>query len=179
MAMIVATLWGFAEATLFFIVPDVWLSLIAVRRGLTPAIIACGFALAGALVGGAIMYGWGAVDIGTAREALDWVPSIDKGMMKDVRSALRHDGVEALFFGPLAGTPYKVYAVEASAAGIGPAAFLSVSIPARLIRFAVVVAAAWTISLALERYTSRFTRTLILLAVWAIFYAVYLSVFPN
>ena len=63
--------WGFAEATLFFVVPDVWLTLIAVRRGLRPALVACGWALAGALAGGLAMYAWGAFDTATAREALE------------------------------------------------------------------------------------------------------------
>lgn len=177
--MIIAGLWGFAEATLFFIVPDVWLSLIAVRRGLTPALIACGFAVAGALLGGAILYAWGVTDPGSAREALDWIPAIDKGLIKDVRRSLSRDGVGALFVGPLTGVPYKIYAVEASAAGISMLAFLSVSIPARLLRFAAVTVVAWTISRLLERHANRFIRTLILLAVWAAFYAIYLSVMPN
>jgi len=34
--MYVAGLWGFAEATLFFLVPDIWLTAIAVRRGSNP-----------------------------------------------------------------------------------------------------------------------------------------------
>jgi len=49
----VAGLWGFAEATAFFVVPDVWLSAVALRnlpRGLTGA----ASATAGALVGGAV-----------------------------------------------------------------------------------------------------------------------------
>ena len=177
--MIIAALWGFAEATLFFIVPDVWLSLIAVRRGLVPALIACGFTLAGALLGGAIMYAWGAADLGSARDALDWIPAIGPKITRGVRAALHDDGVSAIFLGPLTGVPYKIYAVEASAAGIGPAAFVSVSVPARLIRFAVVTVAAWTISRLLERHVNRLIRTFILLGVWAVFYAVYLSLMPN
>src|SRR3546814_4475619 len=47
----ISLLWGFAEATVFFVVPDVWIS----RRALSSwraALRSCGFALAGALVGG-------------------------------------------------------------------------------------------------------------------------------
>lgn len=179
MSMIIATLWGFAEATLFFIVPDVWLTLIAVRRGMMPALIACGFALAGALIGGMIMYAWGAIDVDSARNLLDWVPSIDKGMIKDVRRALSHDGVEALFVGALTGVPYKVYAVEASGADIGLVSFLAASVPARLLRFGLVVAVAWTISYALSFHFGRQIRTIVLLSTWAVFYVFYLSVMPN
>ena len=66
--MLIAGIWGFAEATLFFIVPDVWLTLIAVRRGLVPALAACGWALAGALAGGLAMYAWGVFDSAAARD---------------------------------------------------------------------------------------------------------------
>jgi membrane protein YqaA with SNARE-associated domain len=52
---LVALIWGFAEASLFFIVPDVWLSF-AGREKLSKGIRACVFALAGALIGGAVMY---------------------------------------------------------------------------------------------------------------------------
>ena len=48
---ILAALWGFAESTLFFIVPDVlltWLALSLPRRALR----ACYWALGGALAGG-------------------------------------------------------------------------------------------------------------------------------
>jgi hypothetical protein len=37
--VLVAGLWGFAEATLFFLVPDIWLTALAVRRGLKPALL--------------------------------------------------------------------------------------------------------------------------------------------
>src|SRR3546814_8042489 len=50
----ISLLWGFAEATVFFVVPDVWIS----RRALSSwraALRRCGFALAGALVGGVLL----------------------------------------------------------------------------------------------------------------------------
>ncbi|GEM_PF-3959884 len=47
----VALAWGFAEATLFFIVPDVWLTLVA-RERLRTGLIASLYSLAGALAGG-------------------------------------------------------------------------------------------------------------------------------
>ena len=47
----IASLWGFAEATVFFIVPDVLLSWLALRSPKS-GLIACLFALLGALIGG-------------------------------------------------------------------------------------------------------------------------------
>jgi len=45
---LVAALWGLAEATLFFIVPDVFLSLVALRDR-RAALVACGWAIPGHL----------------------------------------------------------------------------------------------------------------------------------
>jgi len=47
--MAVAALWGFAEATLFFIVRDVLLTGIAVRRGCRTALRATAWAIVGAV----------------------------------------------------------------------------------------------------------------------------------
>ena len=65
--------WGLAEATLFFIVADVGLSIIALkdkRKG----VVACLYALAGALIGGTIMFYWGQADIETVNHILDTTP---------------------------------------------------------------------------------------------------------
>lgn len=53
--LLMAGIWGFAEATFFFIIPDVILTLIAMhglRRGMT----ACLIALFGAMLGGIVIY---------------------------------------------------------------------------------------------------------------------------
>jgi len=174
--VLIAGLWGFAEATLFFLVPDIWLTALAVRRGLKPALLACLAALAGALLGGLAMYCWGAADPEAAREMLGWVPAINTAMIARVQAELHAIGVPAIFLGPLLGVPYKIYAVEAAAAGIGIATFLAVSIPARLIRFLVVTMVAWAFSAALAgRTTARF-RLALLAGAWAVFYAAYFAV---
>lgn len=177
--MAMAALWGFAEATLFFIVPDVWLSAVAVRHGLAPALRACGFALAGAILGGALMYAWGAADAATARAVLDTLPAIGPAMIGGVRASLAEYGAAALFVGPLTGVPYKIYAVEAAQAGVGPWSFILVSIPARLLRFVLIAAVAALLSGRLSRFLDRRARTALLLAVWSGFYAVYLVRVPG
>ena len=174
--MLVAGLWGFAEATLFFLVPDIWLTALAVRRGLKPALLACLAALAGALLGGVAMYGWGAANPEAARDMLDWVPAIDPAMIAKVRIALREDGVTAMFLGPLYGVPYKIYAVEAAGTGISLAAFLAISIPARMLRFLLLTIGSWAISAALSGRTSPRFRTGLLAGVWAVFYAAYFTI---
>src|SRR5262245_25681988 len=126
-----ALVWGFGEATLFFLIPDVLLSWVALRDG-RPAWVACGWATAGALAGGALMYGWGGVDRDSAVAALDYVPAINRDMIDSVEEQINNHGIGALFFGPLTGTPYKIYAVQAGAGHLGLASFLLVSAPVRL-----------------------------------------------
>jgi hypothetical protein len=174
--VLIAGLWGFAEATLFFLVPDIWLTAIAVRRGLKPALLACLAALAGALLGGLAMYGWGASNPETARAVLDWVPGINVAMIAEVQTALNEDGAMAMFLGPLQGVPYKIYAVEAAGAGVGLATFLIISVPARLLRFLLVSLVAWSISAALARHVGPRPRTALLAGAWIIFYAAYFTI---
>ena len=62
---LIALAWGFAEATVFFIAPDVWLT-VASRKRLRPGLIASLYALFGALLGGTLMYLWGRSDRSSA-----------------------------------------------------------------------------------------------------------------
>ena len=82
-ALVLAFAWGLAEATFFFIVPDVLLTLIACRV-LKPALKATTFALMGALVGGALMYAIGRRDPVNARAFLDQIPAISPALISRV-----------------------------------------------------------------------------------------------
>lgn len=175
----IAAAWGFAEATVFFVVPDVLLTAVVLRSGPHTALRACGFALAGALAGGVAMYGFGAIDPIAARTLLDWVPAVGPAMIAGVHDSLASDGIVALFVGPLAGVPYKIYAVEAPQAGIGILPFLAASVPARLFRFAATTFLAFTLSRLLAPYLSESSRLRLLLGVWAVFYLFYFVAVPN
>lgn len=135
---VLAAAWGAAEATLFFIVPDVLLSRIALhdRRR---ALIACLWALGGALLGGALIWALGSGDPEPVRSTFARIPAVSPAMIERVQAQLASHGPWSLFIGPLTGTPYKIYALEAAGAGIGLLAFLLISIPARLLRFVLVV----------------------------------------
>ena len=171
----IASAWGFAEATLFFFVPDVFLSWVALESP-KRAFVACGFALAGALVGGAAMFAWGGADAESARAALDTVPGIRPDMMAAVRANLLEHGTVALFSGPPRGVPYKIYAAEWGALGGGLAGFLLQSVPARVLRF--LLAAAIT-SLVRQRVLASLSLRAcraVHVAFWLAFYAWYLYV---
>jgi membrane protein YqaA with SNARE-associated domain len=129
-----AFLWGLAEATLFFVVPDVYLGFVALfggRKGLAPL----GGALAGALAGGAITYLVAASDRPTALALLLAVPGVTPSMVANVGEVLRTSGLGALLGGPFGGIPYKVYAAQAGFQGQPFGPFLVLTLPARLIRF--------------------------------------------
>ncbi len=173
-AALVALGWGFAEATFFFIVPDVWIGLLALfgwRAGLRAV---CS-AVMGALFGGAVMYGVGA-RLGRDRSArlLAAVPAISPAMVERVEEEMREHGPASMMLGPLRGTPYKIYARTAGIQEqpLGPV--LLWTIPARGARFVLVAAVAGLYGWLVRRITRRMGWLLgpYLLA-WVVFYARY------
>ena len=175
LANALAAFWGLAEATVFFIVPDVLLSWLALR-GLRPALLACLYALAGALVGGTAIWVIAQQDPEYLRQLYMRIPAIDAAMLGNVQSQLEATGLIALFIGPLIGTPYKIYALEAAVLELGFIAFLLVSIPARLIRFVLVASIVAFLNRGLARRLSLRQRQGLLLACWTGFYAWYFHV---
>jgi membrane protein YqaA with SNARE-associated domain len=172
-------LWGFAEATLFFIVPDVLLTYLTLRRGWKAGLVAAAVALVGALVGGALMYAWGVRDPAGAEEALDVVPAIGGGLIASVQAGMAQDWVRALFTGAFSGVPYKIFAVEAGHAGIGSGLFLAVSILARYARFCAAIALTALAHRGLAWVGHERHATGILAAFWLCFYAAYFAVMAN
>lgn len=171
---ILAALWGFAEATLFFIVPDVLLSWLGLRDRRS-AIVASGYALAGALLGGLLMYSWGVRDLVAARAYLAMLPGVDFALLDKARHQLHAFGVLALFKGALGGVPYKTYAIQAAAEGVGLMLFLVVSVFARWLRFVLVIfATRWIVRSVLSQYALPLQRRW-LIAGWLVFYAVYFT----
>lgn len=169
-----AAAWGFAEATLFFVVPDVLLSAIAIRD-LRRAFLCCLVAALAAVIGGLIMYEWGAVDPAVAVDTVESLPGIGSHMIERVRAELASQGILAMILGPLSGTPYKVYAVQAAKAGVDEGLFILMSLPARLPRFLLVSLAAALASRFLQsRGFGRWTYPIWFVA-WTGFYALYFA----
>jgi membrane protein YqaA with SNARE-associated domain len=172
--MAVALGWGFAEATIFFIVPDVWIGLLALfswRAGLRAVI----WAVAGALIGGALMYAIGAqVPPDRTARLLDAIPAISPAMIERVEAEMRERGPASMLLGPLQGTPYKIYARTAGMQEQPLIAFLLWSIPARGARFLLVALVAALYGWLVRRITSR-PAWLVgpYVLAWAIFYAAY------
>lgn len=138
--------WGLAESTFFFLVPDVLSSRLVLQRSRT-GFAACGYSLAGALVGGSTLYFLGR-DPAVQRSILFWadfVPGIHPALIDQARLQLVAHGPAALFSGFISGIPYKLYAAQAAGAGIGPGTFLLASATARLTRFLLVTTLTWSI----------------------------------
>src|ERR1700757_2437021 len=100
--MLLAFLWGLAEAAFFFIVPDVFLSLVAILGGWRTwrHIVA---AIFGALLGGALLFQWAKVNPGRAPASVARVPFIRESMFSGVVEGLRRHGLSSVFFGSITG----------------------------------------------------------------------------
>ena len=134
--------WGVAEATVFFFVPDVLLTFIVMRFGLSAGLRAAVVAAASAAITGIFMLLWAGHDPEAARRVMLMVPAIGPDLLARAQGEIASGWLWHLFTGAMTGVPYKLYAVEAGAAHINPLLFALVSFPARLTRFVLTVLAA-------------------------------------
>ena len=177
-AQAIAMAWGFAEATLFFVVPDVWISHLAMRS-LRRGLWACASTLAGAMAGGGLVYWLGQRHEAALLALYDRLPAIGQGLIARVGDQLESMGAAGLVLGGFTGAPYKLYAAQAAAAGMGVPAFLAASVLARGLRFVLVALLAWLVARMLAAKLGERTTLKILVAFWIVFYAAYWSWMPN
>ena len=169
-----AFVWGFAESTFLFLVPDVLSSRLVLRRTRT-GFAACGYSLAGALIGGLTLYLLGR-EPAVQRSMLLWadfVPGISPGLVEQAKGQLVAQGPAALFAGFIGGIPYKLYAAQAASAGLGVGTFLLASAVARLARFLLVTTFAWLIGIILLPNLGVAAKLRIHTAGWILFYLCY------
>lgn len=136
----IAFAWGFAEATVLFVVPDAWTSAVGLRRpGRAQALTLT--ATAGAVLGGAAVHRWSARTEPARSAALAArIPAISPTMVAKVDAQVSTRGFPALMIGPFTGTPYKLYARSAGTQGLPLGRMLAWTVPARLVRFMPVTA---------------------------------------
>ena len=129
--------WGVAEATLFFIVPDVAVGAVALHRP-SRALAAAAAAVAGAVVGGAVLaLVVGAVGAG-ALDVVGAVPGIPDRMVTASAADVEARGALALLLGPAAGIPYKLYVTHMALAGWSLPSLVAWTVPARALRIVPV-----------------------------------------
>ena len=167
--------WGFAEATLFFIVPDVLLTLVAlysIRR----SIKLVAFILLGALMGGTVMFYQGAKDPARAQAMVLHVPFVSMAMFTKTHAGFERDGIWTLAKSPGNGIPYKVYCVQASRYAGWPA-FIAMSVLARLERFAPFWLVAATLGLVFKKQIAHrpLVPIVVHLSLWIVGYTLYWS----
>ncbi len=168
-------LWGLAEGTLFFIIPDVllsWASLAGARCGAR----LLGAIVVGALLAGTIMYGWASTKPGPAHAAVAAVPFVRERMFDQVNEGYSKHGLIAMLQGPSSGVPYKVYAVLAPPQH-DFLRFILLSIPARLERLALSWIVFTAIGCVLRGWMGNHRRLTVglFLAFWVVTYAIYWS----
>ncbi|MGD9966075.1 MAG: hypothetical protein AB7T59_06115 [Hyphomonadaceae bacterium] len=174
-----AFIWGVAEATLFFFVPDIVLSYIGLKRGATAAARASVVASVGAAAGGVIMYVWSASDPGAARAAVLAVPAISEAMAARAGQAMAENWFLATLLGPLSSTPFKLYAILAPAAGAPLPSFALAAIAARLPRFLIVAVGVAFLGRAWSLWLSERQLLWLLIGAWLLFYVVFFALMPN
>jgi membrane protein YqaA with SNARE-associated domain len=177
--MVAAALWGFAEATLFFVVPDVLLTWIVIRRGVRRALMAAVLSALGAALGGAAMVLWGASDPHGSRAAVDLVPLVGPAMIDEAATEMSQSWLLALLAGAFRGVPYKIFAQQAGVQGIDPVLFILATVAARLARFIVAVLLAAGLVKALGRIGHAGKAGWAWAGFWLAFYAGYWSVMPD
>ena len=171
---IIGFLWGFAEGTAFFIVPDVYLGLVALfnwKRGLW----AMAAAVIGAMVGGSVMYNLAAKDLPALNLFLIRIPLINDQMVADIADKMQTDGLITMVNGPLRGIPYKVYAVQAGGQTLPYLSFLFMTILARLERLLPVTLLAGGLGKWFKDFIEKHTALVVsaYVLIWAIIYFLY------
>lgn len=172
--VLLAALWGFAEATLFFVVPDVVVGMVGLFHP-RKAIAAGLAAVAGACIGGALLFLVGDSVGDDVRAIMDAVPAVNLGMLEQARSELVEHGAKALMSGPGQGIPYKLYVAEWSLQGGGLVPLVLWTIPARAIRivgFGLLMAAGgWFLRSRVAKRPAAWAVAYV--ATWGAFYAYY------
>ncbi len=187
----VAFAWGFAEATAFFVVPDVWLSLVALRDP-RRALAACGTATAGAVLGGLVTRHWSTrVTAEQSADLLTHIPAIGSAMLLQVDDEVARLGYRAMLNGPRRGVPYKLYARSAGLHGLPAKGLVVWTVPARIGRFLLVAGGTAALARSVRRRgwlaagtplarlvgSERRAEYAVTVAAWMAFYGWYFSVF--
>ena len=169
-ALAASGVWGYAEATRFFVVPDVlvgWIALHGTRHGIRSALAAT----AGAVLGGAAVHR----DAAAQHARLTEIPGISEAMLDDAAERFAQKGWAAVMRAPIDGIPYKIYAARSALDGRPLEELVFWTPPARLWRFLLIAVGAGVFGTIFARAIRRRETEFLVayLAIWAITYARY------
>ncbi len=167
-----ATAWGFAEATLFFIVPDVLLTFLALKSGMRAFQCAL-FAALGATIGGLVIWSLANAAPDRTFAVLLMVPGVSNATFETVKSLMDQGIYLGMLTGAFLGVPFKVFAAEAGSADLNPITFAVLSPAARLPRFLALSALAWALSCLVGSRLSVRSKLAVTVVIWAAFYFFY------
>jgi hypothetical protein len=136
-----AFVWGFAEATLFFIAPDVFGGAVA-RLAPRRAVRAAAAAVAGAVVASVVLFGWASASGQTARAVIGAVPAVHPWMFTEAARSLADQGGVVMIASAFTGIPYKVWAFEMVVESWTLLSLMAWTIPARALRLGLVAGGA-------------------------------------
>lgn len=128
-------MWGLAEATVFFIVPDVLITAAALfspKKSFAQMVAI----LIAALLGGALLYTAADKYPEETKDLVLKVPFIKAHILEQADRQMQDRGLLAMVLGAFSGVPYKTYAVNAPRHAPFEL-FMAMSVPARLFRFVV------------------------------------------
>jgi hypothetical protein len=166
-----AFLWSVAEAIYFFVVADVLLSFIAVAFGLRAGLVASLAAAFGAACGGIAMLHLAATHPDEAMALLRSVPFVSEAMIRTGLAGMAEAGWPlAMLKGSFTGIPYKVYAIGAGLEDLDALLFALVSVPVRLLRFAIVALVVAGVSTWLRPRVALRGRMMLMATFWLVFY---------
>lgn len=118
--MILGGVWGFVDAAILFIGPEIWISWRAMRSGTYQGLVLALPVAAGAVVGALALYFVAIEFPAETRNLLRLSPDIDIVTFARANEAMREIDALAIFAGTFELVPIKIFAVEADSARVHP-----------------------------------------------------------
>ncbi|MDO1559346.1 hypothetical protein Q0812_07885 [Brevundimonas sp. 2R-24] len=173
-------IWAAAEASLFFIVADVAIGWIALRRGWRAGVLAGLAAALAAGLGGAGLYAWSAREPARVERLIESLPAVPQGAVAAAAADLQSDDWrDRMLFAAFSGKPYKLYAAAGPRTNISAAELAAATPGARLPRFMLIALGFAVLGGALRgRLTPRTTLGLYV-GGWIGFYAAFWALTPG
>ncbi|GAA0773389.1 hypothetical protein E1180_10620 [Roseibium denhamense] len=157
---------------MFFIVPDVLLSCLALKSW-RRALGGCLAAAIGAVCGGALIWLWMSASSEMAYAVLLEVPGISAATVQRVQELLETGVFPGMLAGAFSGVPYKIFAAETALQSVPLWQLLVLTPFGRLPRFLAITVLAGAISRLIGARLSLRSKLLITLMLWTLFYCGY------
>ena len=165
-------LWGLAEASFFFLPPEMLITFIGLQRRFRAVLTGMGWTLAGALAGALLMFSWGSgTSLKVITAFMGALPDISRAMVQEVLQALQTGGGAAALSGIMQLLPSKLFSALAPHAGLGLADYLTWFTLSQLLWLGLAAA----LSLLLGWLWRKLLPAVSVFWPWLVFWAAYLA----